>query len=377
MKTRTSAAAIFTAALIGLTLFAALPASGSVGTFRPTPSNMSASQLCHRPFNAYAVPISFLSRCGDRIFRLKRVERLTGGGSEYIYNVAGVRTVITVAPKSFNPLKASARQLAKYHYPPKPSGGQALRTWISLVGKGHFVKPSSYLVGIYPSRTVLRAPNVYNPTWAGNMATQCTNCAAYQNVYATWDEPHYDSTPCSNPVADGNWVGLGGWNTTTLAQDGTAVGVENAGIGNHQAWYELIVNNSGPAVPIKGLYATDGQQFTAETDRIQGGYDFFLKNDYTGAKWSAFVSFSPYDGSTAEMITEDPNNGVGNGWRLEEFDPFTVVDAEATRDGTTYRGIANFDHDDMIMRYNSDTLAHAGSANSAGNSWTDNWDNCK
>jgi len=208
------------------------------------------------------------------------------------------------------------------------------------------------------------------------MATKCSTCLSYQDVYSTWDEPHYDSTPCPNPVENSNWVGLGGFDTATLAQDGTAVGEENVGVGSHQAWYELIVFGSGPIVPIKGLYATAGQQFTAETDRIQGGYDLFLKNDYTGAKWSSFVSFSPYDGHTAEAITEDPEGGVGSGVNLEKFDPFTVVDAEASRDGVNFRGIASFDHDDLIMRYNGVTLAHAASTNSGGNSWPFNYDNC-
>jgi len=173
-----------------------------------------------------------------------------------------------------------------------------------------------------------------------------------------------------------NWVGLGGFNTGTLVQDGTAVGEENVGVASHQAWYELINGPFDRFVPLP-VSATAGQKFTAETFHVQGAYDLFVKNEFTGAKFFTAVSFSPFDGSTAENITELPEGGLSAGIGLEKFDPFTVVDAEASRDGVNFRGVASFDHDDIIMfDHNHHEMAFAGSANSGGNSWVFNWVNC-
>jgi hypothetical protein len=200
----------------------------------------------------------------------------------------------------------------------------------------------------------------------------------YQDVYANYLEPHYAPTPCPNPVSDLNWVGLGGSaGHTTLAQAGTGVGAEASGLASHQAWYEMIYNNSGPLVPVKGLYATAGGEFTAEVDHVSGGYDVFLKNDYTGATpGTMFIGFNHFDGSTAEMVTEDPYGGwQRSGVYLEKFNPFLVEDAEASEDGINYHGLAYFDHADVIM-YSDKQMAHAGPASNSGDTWTFYFDNC-
>jgi hypothetical protein len=306
------------------------------------------------------------------------VKQLPGGGKAYIYNLDGLRSVIRIPPRGFDPLKAPTAKLVQNGYPPRPSGGQALRSWITMVQNAHFIAPPKYLVSIRVPRIRLprAAPDVttvYNPIWAGNMATQCSTCKAYQDVYANWLEPSTNSTPCS-PTARGVWAGLGGYHVGTLVQDGTSVGQVD-GLGDHQAWYELIGGTTNDLDPVN-LYATVGGEFTAEVDHVSGGYYIFLKNDYTGASYSNTVSFSYFNGSTAEAIVEDPNGGVGSGEYLRKFDSFEIEDAEASRDGITYHGLADFDHDDMIMDYNYSEMAHPGSAFNSGDSWYDYYDNC-
>lgn len=369
-------------ALIGLALFPLDSAAGGVSTIKTGNSGPGAPQSCHRPFEAYAVSKSFLIRCGDQIFPLRHIERLPGGGKAYIYDVNGVRSVTRTPPPGFNPLTASASRLVEYGYPPKPSGGQALRSWRTIVHNAHFITPPKYMVGI-PERLTPRQlpvlhPNripgykVYdNPIWAGNMATTHT----YRDVYANWLEPSTHINYCSSPNSEGMWVGLGGANTSTLAQAGTAVGIHPNGLNDHQAWYELI-NGSTNVFATLPVTATVGGEFTSEVDRVSGGYYIFVKNDYTGASWNGTPGFSPYDGSTAEAIVEDPAGGVANGMRLRDFDPFKVEDAEASENGSTYHGLAYFDHDDMVMVYNGDQLAHAGSASNSGDTWTDYHDHC-
>lgn len=365
---------------IGLALVSSGSASGDVSAMGTGSSHTAVLQSCDRPFEAYAVPRSFLVRCGDHVFPLQHIERLPGGGEAYIYDVDGMSSVTRIPPPGFNPLTASASRVAEYSYPPRPSGGQALWSWKAIVRDMHFITPPRYEVGLRqrPTRRPVLQPGqkpdygvVENPIWAGNMATVHT----YRDVYANWLEPTTHINYCSTPNAESTWVGLGGYNTATLAQAGTAVGEGSSGVSDHQAWYELI-NGSTDVFVALPVTATVGEEFTAEVDRVSGGYYIFVKNDYTGASWGHTIGFSPYDGSTAEMIEEDPYGGNANGVRLRKFDTFKVEDAEASEDGVQYHGLAYFDHDAMVMVYNGTELAYPGAAINNGDTWHDYFDHC-
>jgi hypothetical protein len=367
-----------------LCVLALLPAGAALGTTSPRGGSARAIQrLCHRSYDPYRVSSSVLAACGDTITRLNRVRNLPGGGKEYIYGSGATRSVTRMAPPGFKPLTASDTELTEYGYPPRPSGGQALLSWRSMVRKVHFITPPRYLVAEPSAQHGPSAQNVtdtYSFTWAGNEATGNT----YRDVYSDYLEPKISSSVCS-VTAESQWAGLGGDNTQNFAQGGTAYG--ESGVGNHQAWYDLSDGSRSVNVfvPIRGLYATPGGQFVVEIDRVSGGYYIFLANTYLGGTGAnAFgrtVTFSAFDGSTAEMIVEDP----GGGWQqkgpaLANFGTFEVEDAEASTDGTTYHGLANWTHNDVIMKSNGEasgtTEASAGSAFNSGDSWYDSQYHC-
>lgn len=98
------------------------------------------------------------------------------------------------------------------------------------------------------------------------------------------------------------WAGLGGYQSASLAQDGTA---ENTpAIADNQAWWELTPKGMVP-VP---LYATVGSAFTANVTYLGGAkFAFFMENDRTGAAWSqSETSRDKADLTTAESIAERP-----------------------------------------------------------------------
>ncbi len=150
-------------------------------------------------------------------------------------------------------------------------------------------------------------------------------------------------------------------------------------LGAHQAWYELISGSTDHFVGLP-VTATAGGQFITEIDRVSGGYKIFVENGYTGAYKSVTVSFSPYDGSTAEFIVEDPEGGWSQGGPyLSNFRNFEVEDAEAsTNGGSVFHGLAYWPHYDDVMISPADgaTMAHAGSAFNSGDSWYDYQDRC-
>jgi hypothetical protein len=86
---------------------------------------------------------------------------------------------------------------------------------------------------------------------------------------------------------------------------------------------------------------------------------------------------SIFDGSSAEMIVEDPAGGwSGGGPYPWNFDSFQVEDAEASENGTTYHGLAYFGHTEVIM-YVVNEMAHPGDAPNSGDTWTDYHDACR
>ena len=191
-----------------------------------------------------------------------------------------------------------------------------------------FVTPPRYLVTDPQARIDDKTPAVttlLNDHWSGNMAISKT----YTNVYASYDEPNIYSSQCSS-TEEVMWAGLGGYNTQTLAQDGT--GYHFNSMGAHQAWYELLSSaHQNPPVAVN-LYATAGhsrpwssgkpagithvplQRIYRESVEPQRDHDFILPGN---------------DGSTAEVISERPVFSDGTPTDLSNFKQFEVIDAEA------------------------------------------------
>ncbi|MGA8461756.1 MAG: G1 family glutamic endopeptidase [Streptosporangiaceae bacterium] len=366
-------AAAVAVSTVGLALSPASAASGSVSSGA---ARRALPTACLRSYDPYAVTKAFLESCHDGIYPLQRVIKLSGGGREYVYDVAGIRTVSRTPPPGFNPLTASNARLVEYGYPPGPSGSQAIRQWAALVRDTNFGAPASYLVSepnTTPPPDILPA-SAQNNIWAGNMAVGHT----YKDVYADWLEPTIHSSACS-PTAESTWVGLGGYHVETLAQAGTAVGEGSAGVGAHQAWYELIHQKINKFMPIP-VHATVGGEFTAEVDRTAHGYYIFVKNDFTGKAKDYTPSFRYYVGATAEAIVEDPFGGEPDGGPfLANFKSLKIEDAQASENGTLYHGLGHFEHDDLVMisaDHGGRRMAYPGKTFNSGDSWYDYEQHC-
>ncbi|HUC58877.1 MAG TPA: G1 family glutamic endopeptidase [Streptosporangiaceae bacterium] len=308
---------------------------------------------------------------------------LRGGGTEYVYNVGGMKVHSVVPPAGFKPARASAAKLKEYGFPPRPASGRALRTWLAAVSKAHPAKVPDRLIFTHPARPKtgqLPSVTVYdNPIWAGNMATSET----YTNVYGAWLEPSITEAECpADYQMESTWAGLGGANTGTLVQAGTQYGEGqlSSGLANHQAWYELISGSTNDFVHLPVTATVGGEMYVNIYRASSKGYNIYVENEYTGSYWGVnFVTFSPFDGSTAEFIAEDPYGGVENGVYLIRFGTFEVEDAEASVNDSTFSGLASWPHDDdvMISPTIGDTMAYAGSAFNSGDSWYDYHEHCE
>jgi hypothetical protein len=322
------------AATAAISLAVATVGHGPVRDYHGTSSGHRVSALCSKSFDPYKAKTAVVRSCGNEVVPRGSVTSLPGGGKAYTYPGAGL--TFPVPPAHFDPLKASDRRLSEYGYPTRHQLGAS---WYGVVRHmRHPVVPPPYLVVLrhvhVPAPRPGPAPLLaqgrpcegmdQSECWGGYDVTGHT----YTSVDSKWWEPTFGSTSCQT-TAFGQWVGLGGINHNKLGQDGTLSGGADAGA--HQAFIgKVSANDPGNSVPLN-LFATPGQQFFAEVTWDPGNsrYDFVLVNEHTGDSLTPHSSqVDGYDGSTAEVITENPF--VDGQWTyLSNFGQFLVDNDEA------------------------------------------------
>jgi hypothetical protein len=354
-------------------------AAGSVGA--------GVSQHCRGAFNPYQVRQSLLAPCGEHVIPLVAERPLPGGGRVLIYGSGSLQVRRPIPPTGFDPVMASAARLAEYDFPPRPSGGRALNSWLDAMRKARPAEPTAYLVGGAADRRIAPDYTEYaSEFFAGNVAIDET----YTNVYADWVEPSITTADCPSPQEESTWAGIGGGAisaTGALMQAGTQYG-EGSGLANHEAFIQGLSPlgdlNGGAPIALNVTATVGGVMYVNIFRASSAGYNVYVENEYTGQAWTGgpFVAWAPYDGGSAEFIVEDPNGGLsGSGppVYLIRFGTFEVEDAEASINDSTFEGLASWPHDDVEMVNSGDNnnlLAYPGPAFNSGDSWYDYHENC-
>ena len=92
-----------------------------------------------------------------------------------------------------------------------------------------------------------------------------------------------------------------------MAQGGT--GLNTPGLGQHQAWYEVLPDQ--PNLQALNLYGRAGYGFAEFTSWHGGLYSFYFQDYYSGSYISFDYYTSSYNGANADFIVERAqNNGV-------------------------------------------------------------------
>ena len=131
-------------------------------------------------------------------------------------------------------------------------------------------------------------------------------------------------TSSSNVI--GYWDGLGGHNTGSLVQAGTAT----TGLSDHWAWYEyLSASNLNPAVRITSLEINPGDSIHVYISFQQANdkFNYYIANNTTGKSASGIVEIDAdeyFDGSTAEWVIEKAKTN------LPKFGSITMSNCQAT-----------------------------------------------
>ncbi len=200
----------------------------------------------------------------------------------------------------------------------------------------HLIRPAGHetvpLTAHSGSRNAVASTN-----WSGYAA----NGSTYTSVSASWVEP---TGHCSSGRQYSSfWVGLDGFNSSTVEQTGSEVDC-NGSTPVYYSWYEMY-----PAFPVNfSNTVRPGDHFTGSVT-YNGSNSFTLKLSDTTQGWSHTVNatLSGAARSSAEVIAEAPSS-VSGVLPLANFG--TVNFSGSTVNGST---LSNFNPTQIIMVNNA------------------------
>jgi hypothetical protein len=244
----------------------------------------------------YHVAPSALSACGGQAWPLLTVTTRPDGGKDYNYLVNDRPTTVHAPPPGFDPLRASAAQLALWGVTPEQiqrtiASGQVTKADVERV---RMVAPPAELDSV-PGKSSTTATS----TWSGYVDTG--PAGTFHTAQIGYNEPPYIATPCPNGDAV-FWVGIGGYPSTPLEQAGT-----DLAYGDHMAWWEIYPDNIIQAAP-GGVWPAAGQQYLVSMSSQQNTVSFLFWDVTTGQKWSTGteIADAPEPGNSASGSPSGP-----------------------------------------------------------------------
>jgi Peptidase A4 family len=177
--------------------------------------------------------------------------------------------------------------------------------------------------------------------WSGYAATAGKKQFTY--VHSSWVVPAITCPGVANQWAS-EWVGLDGYNTPTVEQDGTDGHCGGAGntTPKYEAWYELY-----PADSVNVFAVHAGDIIDASVSYANGEFTLAVSDLSTGKTSSTTAACADCARASAEWIIERPalcNNALTNCFltELADFGTTTMSGDEAQVTGGNVKGVAGF-----------------------------------
>jgi Peptidase A4 family len=192
--------------------------------------------------------------------------------------------------------------------------------------------------------------------------------SAFSQVAGSWTEP---SASCSRRTASyaAFWVGIDGYNSDSVEQDGTLIECYR-GAAYQFSWWEMYPTNDIQAV---GESVAAGDHITASV--VRSGTSYTLKvtdSTHTANSFSTTQGCSSCANTSAEWIAEAPSSSAGI-LPLADFGSWTESGATVTQRTTS--GVISSFADDQITMVDSSGLVKAqpGALDSSGNGFSVTW----
>jgi hypothetical protein len=192
----------------------------------------------------------------------------------------------------------------------------------------------------------------------------------FSKLSAKWTEPSL-SCPSSATQLAAFWVGIDGFSSKTVEQDGT-IGECYKGEAYYYTWWEMYPTND---IQVVGDTVSPGDKITSSVVKTGTSYTLSVKDATTPA--NSFTvketcSASECVDSSAEWIAEAPSNSSGV-LPLAHFSTWAASKAAVTG-GTKTGTISSFKNDEITMvGSGGNTLASPSALNSAGNAFSVTW----
>jgi hypothetical protein len=193
--------------------------------------------------------------------------------------------------------------------------------------------------------------NPRSTNWAGYAVTG----GGYTSVASNWTEP---KVACTSNGIVGFWIGLDGWGSTSVEQDGTGVDC-SSGSPQQFAWWETYPENS---IQVYAAPVAAGDRMSSEIAAEGDGRYVMALTDWT-ANWSErnAVSAPTAQNASAEIVAEAVTNGDSI-TALPDFGTIAFTDS-AINGGSLQSAAA----DAIDMTDMSDNLiAHTTTADASG-----------
>ena len=204
--------------------------------------------------------------------------------------------------------------------------------------------------------------HVDSTNWSGYADTG----KAYDTVTGSWTEPKATCTSKTSLAAF--WVGIDGYSSDSVEQDGTLIECEG-GTAMYFTWWEMFPTN---AVEVVGDTLEPGDHISASVVRSGTSYTLKVTDSTHPANSFSTKQSCSCANTSAEWIAEAPSGSNGI-FPLTHFSKWTL--SSATVKTTSKSGvISSFtDHEITMEGSSGDVLAQPGALNSSGNSFSVTW----
>jgi len=259
---------------------------------------------------------------------------------------------------------ASARTTATVTARPSASAeaGALAKTAIEKLAVGQH--PLNHLVTSPPGKPK-GLTKVQSTNWSGYADTG----SSFSKVSASWTEPSVTCSGSQEQLA-AFWVGIDGYSSNSVEQDGTLVECYR-GRAYQYSWWEMYPTN---AVQVVGQTVAAGDAITSTVTRSGTSYTLTVTDStHTADSFTETETCASCANTSAEWIAEAPS-GSSSIYPLADFKSWTASSASVT-EGTTSGVISSFTDDEITMVDSSSrTKALPGSLNSSGNGFTVTWE---
>jgi hypothetical protein len=205
---------------------------------------------------------------------------------------------------------------------------------------------------------------VESTNWAGYADTG----SSFSSVSASWTEPTGISSGRRTTSLAAFWVGIDGYSSDTVEQDGTLI-ESYEGTVYYYDWWEIYPENDVQVVD----NVDPGDQITATVTRSGDSYTLSVTDStHTADSFSTTQTYSGAADSSAEWIAEAPSGSDGI-YPLTDFGTWTDTNSTVT-EGTTAGVISSFTDDEITQVTSRGAVEDQPSAlNSSGNGFTTTW----